>query len=99
MRFLPKYGTIEVWAVARLAWPNAKTTRAATRWEVSGTRARISSTSIRGQSDRDRCDLTVDCEPPANVMLGISRENHGVVPAGRPLAAHGRPLSATNAVA
>ena len=60
---------------------NARATSAATRRVVSGTRARISSTSKRTTVGTGTgCDLTVDSDAPANAVLGIcARIPGGVV--------------------
>src|SRR5829696_3887202 len=61
-----------VWAVASAALPTIRRARARTRREVSGTRARISSTSKRRTKDKgNACDLTVDGEAPANDVLDL----------------------------
>src|SRR6266571_1361202 len=44
-------------------------TSAATRREDCGTRVRMASTSKKQQWVRTGCDLTVDAEAPANVVL------------------------------
>src|SRR5437764_15323352 len=77
--FYPKYGIIEVWAVAMLAWVHHRRARAAASG-VSGTRVRIKTFLERDRGTGNRLRSYCRRDAPANVMLGFSGVAQSICP-------------------